>query len=149
MISAVYSIEHMLGNGGEIQLSPSPNRGTVSPQSGEPRWRQLLGRPSFPGCRMLQKTAIGLHSQLSYLPDAACPSTTSLSSDVERRTYPKLLKPGGTLTLRVSGLKVCNQTRPLSPYTYQSTSNSRLIPIRRPSSTGCFSGLPSCRQGCA
>lgn len=115
VILAVDSIEHMLGNGGEIQLSPLRRTGELYHQSGEPRWGQLLGRPSFPGCRMLQKTAIGLRSQLSYLPDAACPSTTSLSSDEERRTYPKLLKPGGTLTLKVSGLKVCNQTRPLSP----------------------------------
>lgn len=70
---------------------------------------------AFQNVECCKKTAIGLRSQLSYLPDAACPSTTSLSSDEERRTYPKLLKPGGTLTLKVSGLKVCNQTRPLSP----------------------------------
>lgn len=62
----------------------------------------------FQDVECCKKTAIGFRSQFSYLPDAVCPSTISLSSDEERRIYPKLLKPGGTFTFKVFGLKVCN-----------------------------------------
>lgn len=86
----------------------SPNRGIVLPQLGKPKWRQLFGRPNFPKYQMLQKIEIGFRSQFSYLPNAICPLTISLNNNLERRKYPKFLKPGGIFTFKVFGLKVYN-----------------------------------------